>query len=347
LNNANNILLTDLNGYEVAPPTFLYASIVQKIDGEDVAFKKSLQALIHHSVLPPTTAVDNFSAIFNRIKQEDTLANFKPLKNYEIAAPISFERIMAAIRNLVAGNTANKGVKVIPFGSYIKKIAAVAAVLLVSFFGYRAFQNFDSASDNPNVVPNNIAASTPTIVPTTPNTIVTDTPALASAPQTSIATTSRVVPAFSYGQSNSNNVVRKGYSRENRRNILYNFTPTPAAQEQILSVGGSNMQIIENDYLASFAALNETNLPAFLQAEKPLATTITIDDYTDITISEGMGAMMKKMYKTKKSGKPTRRARKTREKLEKWKKADSTYFNANSTANPLDPVDLGNFILQK
>jgi uncharacterized membrane protein YebE (DUF533 family) len=345
LNNAENILLTDLNGYEVAPPTFLYTNIVQKIDAEDASIKKSLQALIHHSVLPPIGAVDNFNAIFNRIKKEDSLTEFKPLKDYEIASPISFEKIMAIIRSLVGVNNKTQASKVIPIGNYLKKIASVAAVLLVSFLGYRTFQNFDSKKNNPNKeVPNSIVSSSP-VVPST-NPTDTDTTSIVGTTRINTVTPSRKIPAFSYAQS-YNNVASKGNSNENRRNILYRFTPSPVAQEKLLSIGGSNMPIIENDYLASFAALNETNLPPFLQVDKPIATTITIDDYTDITISEGMGAMMKKMYKTKKSGKPTRRARKTREKLEKWKNADSTYFNANSTANPLDPVDLGNFILQK
>ena len=140
----------------------------------------------------------------------------------------------------------------------------------------------------------------------------------------------------------------KSFRTNGKNNFLFD---DPKAVESLpmtdMKINGSSFSIVDNDYLATFTSFDPNNLPLFLQAEKPVATSITVDQYSSINISEGMGAIMKKMYKTKKSGKPTRRARKTKEKLEKWKKLDADYFNQNSNLNPLDPIDLGNFILNK
>jgi hypothetical protein len=352
LNNNNTISLKDLKGYSVVPPAFLFDTVKQKIEEDNQHFAKKLQSLFDHTVQPPAMAI-SFDAIMGRIKQTDELNTFKPLRNYEVAAPFSFAVIMEKIRAILGSSSVvvpMNSAKVISFSDSFKKIAAAAAVLLLCFVGYITFKkvsdnNFIESSNNP------IASNTtPSITP--PTTTATDTTQAKVDSNVAKNNTTAIVPTFSNRSNNYNSYVSgnnrsKGFGKEiKRRTVLaIPMQEIPVATE--MNIGGSTMPIIDNDYLASFAALTETNLPPFLQVEKPVATTITIDDYTYITISEGMGAMMKKMYKTRKSGKPTRRARKTKEKLEKWRKADADYFNQNSTMNPLDPIDLGNFIFNK
>jgi hypothetical protein len=343
LNNNNTISFEDLKGYNVAPPSFMFDNIKNKLEEDNKLFAKKLQSLFNHSVEPPTAAI-SFGAIMNRIKETDDLNVFKPLRQYEVAAPFSFETIMEKIRAILGTNISSQTAKVISFSSALRKIAAAAAVLLLCFVGYLTYKNvknnFIDSSSNP-IASNN--------TPSNNNTLNSYDTLPVKGDSNNITTNNSVaiVPTFGNRSNSYSAISSKNFRKENKRRtvLAIPMQEMPIATE--MTIGGTKMPIIDNDYLASFAALNESNLPPFLQVEKPVATTISIDDYTYITISEGMGAMMKKMYKTKKSGKPTRRARKTKEKLEKWKKADADYFNQNSTMNPLDPIDLGNFILNK
>ncbi len=316
----------------MAPPSFLFQKIKDSVEEQqNEILKKSLQPLHAHAVMPPPQAV-SFGAIMNRIKQTDELNSFKPLKDYEVKAPISFAMLMEIIKSLVSTQVTKPSAKVISFGSF-KRMAAAAAVILAIISGYFIFQkNTSTTSSNPGIVSTSpTKVTTPTIIPTITDTNVTPNNGIASFDLKS-----------KYGKT-KNNVFGKGFNS----NALENPNSPESLPITDMTINGAVIPIIDNDYLATFTSLDPNNLPLFLQADNPVATSITVDQYTSITISEGMGAMMKKMYKTKKSGKPTRRARKQKEKLEKWKKIDADYFNQNSTSNPLDPIDLGNFILNK
>jgi hypothetical protein len=332
----------------VAPPSFLFDKIKNSIEEENVVFGNKLKSLFNHSVTPPAAAI-SFGAIMNKIKETDQLNQLKPLRDYEVAAPFSFAKLMEIIRSKMASVTipAATNAKVIPMG-IIKRIAAAAAVLALCFIGYNVYQKNTVSSQG-----NSVASSTKNnnnIDPVANNN--STIPLIDTINNANTLLPKNSSQIASIVGSRKNNIVYSSNPKsfrsrsESKNNIVFGMGKEPITASE-LNIGGSNIPFIDNDYLATFASLNETNLPPFLQAEKPVATVITIDDYTDITISENMGATMKKMYKTKKSGKPTRRARKTKEKLEKWKIADSTFFSPNSTMNPLDPFDLGNFILIK
>ncbi len=329
----NNILLTDLKNHEVAPPAFLLQSIKSKIEeDENESLKQSLKPLSAHAVMPPPEAI-SFGAIMNRIKQTDELNTFKPLKDFEVKPPISFARLMEIIRSLVSKKETTTSAKVVSFGAF-KKIAAAAAVLLLLVSGYFIFQKNSTSTSEPTIANNN-PTTTPIVTPT-----ITPLGDSTNPIQKNNIATLDVIGNY---KKTKNNVFGRGIKKDilNTQNIAKKLSTTD------ISINGAVIPIIDNDYLTTFASFDANNLPLFLQADNPVATSITVDQYTSITISEGMGAMMKKMYKTKKSGKPKRRARKQKEKLEKWKKVDADYFNQNSSSNPLDPMDLGNFILNK
>jgi hypothetical protein len=338
LSNNNTILLHDLKGYAIAPPAFLFDNIKNKIEEDNTNLTNTFKALVQHSVAPPAAAV-SFGAIMNRIKETDQLNTFKPLKDYEVAPPFSFAKLMEIIRGMVATTSIKPTAKIISFSANFRKIAAAAAVILMCFVGYLTYKNTTANGQEEGSI-----AST-TVTPTPSNT----TPSIATPPVADSAAIKNNNPTLAFIGNNNYNVKNKlGTGREGKRSMFFGAAPmldVPAPTE--LLINGSKFTIVDNDYLATFASFNETNLPEFLKADNPVATQITIDDYASITITEGMGAMMKKMYKTKKSGKPTRRARKQKEKLEKWKKADADFFNPNANLNPLDPIDLGNFILYK
>jgi hypothetical protein len=336
LENNNTILLHDLKSFAIAPPAFLFDNIKNKIEEDNNSFTKKLKPLFNHAVMPATDAI-SFGGIMNRIKSTDELNSFKPLRNFEVAPPFSFAKLMEIIKGLGTNSSAKNAAKVISFSNSFKRIAAAAAILIMCFVGYVTYQK--SASN----LQQNGGYNAPIAATTT-----TNTPAL-SPPIADSVTKHNTSPQFAINGSNGFTKKNNYSSKEGKRKIVLGALPTiaaPAAPTELL-INGSKFTIVDNDYLATFASFNESNLPAFLQADNPVATQITIDDYASITITEGMGAMMKKMYKTRKSGKPTRRARKQREKLEKWKRADSAFFNPNVNLNPLDPIDLGNFILYK
>jgi hypothetical protein len=342
LENNNTILLHDLKGYDVAPPAFLFDNIKNKIEEDDTNFTNTFKSLVQHAVAPPAAAI-SFGAIMNRIKETDQLNTFKPLKDYEVAPPFSFAKLMEIIRGMVATTSMNikPTAKVISFSANFKRIAAAAAILLMCFVGYLTYQR-STANGQEN---EGSLANTP--VTPIPSNI---TPSVIIPPITDSNAITNTNPTLAFIGNNNYNAKNKfgNGRRDGKQKMFFGAAPTldvPAPTE--LLINGSKFTIVDNDYLATFASFNESNLPEFLKVDNPVATQITIDDYASITITEGMGAMMKKMYKTKKSGKPTRRARKQKEKLEKWKKADADFFNPNVNLNPLDPIDLGNFILYK
>ncbi len=326
-----------MKSFAIAPPAFLFDNIKNKIEEENTSLSKTLKSLFDHTVMPPIEAI-SFTNLLTRIKSSDELNSFKPLRNFEVAPPFSFTKLMEIIKGLVTNSATKTPAIVIPFSANFKRIAAAAAILFMCFVGYLTYQksatNAQQNGDNNASIAATSSTNSPAVTP----------------PFDDSVSKQNISPQFAFiGKNRFTQKNNNGSNSDGIRKMFFGASSTiaaPAAPTEFL-INGSKFDIVDNDYLATFASFNESNLPAFLQVDNPVATQITIDDYASITITEGMGAMMKKMYKTKKSGKPTRRARKQREKLEKWKRADSAFFNPNVNLNPLDPIDLGNFILYK
>ena len=112
------------------------------------------------------------------------------------------------------------------------------------------------------------------------------------------------------------------------------------------SIGGRSVTVTDNDLFATFISYTYPDIPAYLtrDADKPLS--IYVDQYTSITVSKNMLEMMKQMYQVLPNGKPARKARKAKRRLESWKEKDQKRFDRGTGANPLDPVDLGDFIFK-
>ena len=110
---------------------------------------------------------------------------------------------------------------------------------------------------------------------------------------------------------------------------------------------GDGLQLIDNDFIVTFASYQYEALPAFLaEEEEKGALLVRLDQYSYFTISENMMRSLKKMYQRRSRGTPTRKARKERAKLEQWKKADEARFDLKQANNPLDPIDLAEFIFK-
>ena len=109
---------------------------------------------------------------------------------------------------------------------------------------------------------------------------------------------------------------------------------------------GSGMQLVDNDFMVTFTSFRYEELPSFLTDEENSDLIIRIDKYSYFTISKSMMDMLKRMYQVRSRGTPTRKARKEKAKLEQWKAADSARFDNMRSSNPLDPIDLAEFIFK-
>jgi hypothetical protein len=324
LNNGKKIL-PDLKDHEVQPPSFLLDKIRQKIgEEEDAAFRKVFAPLAGHSISPKND-------LFNeRIAPEILLIDknrgtLKSLRDHQVTPPVQFEEMLAtAKRN-------SQTAKVFKLGDYSRRIAAAVAVIILgaaSYFIYQNTQHNKVLNGTENTVAVNDNGPTNKSADTLPGTQQPSNGLVKKNDEAAVA---------------SNGLPRNPHKAKSELSTPF-YTGRTGTR---IGIDGSQFIVKDNDYLGTFASFTETSMPPFLRADKPVATTVTVDKYTFITISEGMAAILKKTYKTRRNGKPTRRARKQKEKIEKWKKADTDYFNQNSTNNPLDPMDLGDFILYR
>lgn len=112
------------------------------------------------------------------------------------------------------------------------------------------------------------------------------------------------------------------------------------------SLNGQRFPLADNDLLVTFVSLKYNEIPDFINRNDDQSWKIHIDQYTNIFISKPMSEMMKEMSLFKSNGSLTRKARKSREKLDKWKKSDEIQFDQSLKKNPLDPLDLGEFIFK-
>ncbi len=326
LNNGKNIL-PDLKDHEVQPPSFLLDKIRQKIEAEeDAAFRKVFAPLAGHNIFPKEDVFSKGIAPELLLIDKNT-GTLQALKDHQVPPPVQFEKILAA-----AKEESSQTAKVFNLGNYSRKIAAAVAVIILgtaSYFIYQNTQHNKALNGTDNIVAaNDNQPATKSFADTLPRTQQPSNGSVKGNNETAVV---------------SNDLTRNPRKAKSELSTPF-YTGRTGPR---IGINGSQYTVKDNDYLGTFASFTETSMPSFLRTEKPIATTVTVDKYTSITISEGMAAILKKTYKTRRNGKPTRRARKQKEKIAKWKKADADYFNQNSTNNPLDPMDLGDFILYR
>ena len=327
--NISNSPFTKLKNFEIAPPKECFELFKKVITNENYNIDKILsEALLNNSHY--TSAPFDAEFILQKIKNTPTLSPLKKLKIFEVTPPFSFDDFLKLKANKTISITKNSKGKVL-YTSFVKKIMAAAAVIVLLLMGYNLY-NKKNKQD--------VAISTKNTHTTNP-------------------IKNKIYPTNDSVNNNTNTkqpIVIKTYKKIKQNTTLtpfYNYKISNTDKElainntEQITIGTDKLLFLDNDYLATFASFNESNTPTFLQADNPLPTTLSVNEYTSINVSAAMGGMMKKMYKTKKSGKPTRRARKTIEKLEKWKKVDAQHFDSTNINNPLDPFELSNFIFYK
>jgi len=106
-----------------------------------------------------------------------------------------------------------------------------------------------------------------------------------------------------------------------------------------------NSTLVENDFIYTFTNFTYDQSISFLKKLKK-DKLISLNSYSYLNISEKMAEYLKGMYEVNDKDKPTRKSKKLKAKLAKWKKKDESYFDRSLQKNPLDIIDLGEFILK-
>ena len=120
----------------------------------------------------------------------------------------------------------------------------------------------------------------------------------------------------------------------------------PSRQAQLsLAVDNNRITLVDNNILATFTDYKYPALRDYVREEKEdVGIRIHLDQYTDISLSPAMTATLRMLYGTRPDGSLDRKARKTKEKLQKWEAEDNKQFDPRYASNPLDPIDLAEFI---
>jgi len=111
-------------------------------------------------------------------------------------------------------------------------------------------------------------------------------------------------------------------------------------------IGGHHIVLLDNDLLFTFTSFRYPELYDCIDQDDSHNLRIYVDQYANIMLSPTMSGFIRDMYRFRKNGQATRKARKTKEKLEKWRTLDQKRFDSGDRANPLDPLDLGEFLFR-
>lgn len=233
------------------------------------------------------------------------------LKNYSVNPPAYlYQRILNLVKEL------REPAKVIKLQSYLRAAAVAASVLLVAGIWKLVSKNEVEPINDGVVTISNTKPIENTVVQPKPDT---NKPQIAPAPKNNIIAFTNLRPK--------------------------EIKELPAAPDTFsILIDGASFVVKNNDLYSTFTSLEYNNLPAFIAAPEPKPYRLRIDKSTAINLSESMVGMMQKMYRTRSNGKPTRKAIRMKKKMDKWKDADQTYFDKNVEKNPIDPIDLGEFL---
>jgi hypothetical protein len=277
-----------------------------------------LKPLQEHELLPPAGA---FEKAWERIlllsddtghRKEITKNSFEKLQDYSMQAPeLDF-------RSLVTGekkSTQKKQATVIY--KNLLKVAAVMAIVVTGALMYFVTSkkgstetnsgHYASAPQNGNQE-NNAAAGT----------ILPD-----SVKESTASATIALQPPVSFGSdTKAKNIKKKGRAQLSDEGSFYNsdlfFT------------------------LVNYKEFGKEKLFTRTLKNKRVA----LNKYSYVNLSDKMVEMLQEVYLTKKNGKMARKAKKAKKKFAKWKKKDEKYFDKELDKNPVDIIDLGDFLMK-
>jgi hypothetical protein len=130
-------------------------------------------------------------------------------------------------------------------------------------------------------------------------------------------------------------------------NATDSFAPVSSADQGLplaLTIDGSRFSLVDNNPLTTLISYKYPALKNRINNKRDAGLRIRLDQYTNIALSPAMTGMIRDLYDTRSNGMPSRKARKTKERLEKWKTDDEKQFDGSRFSNPLDPIDLAEFL---
>lgn len=298
-------ILSRLRSYEVAPPADAFQTLMNKLGQELAAAKEE-------AMLGAWQGLQELD-IPPPATLSDTLAKamvqqplFATLQEHAIMPPAGlFNNILEQTINTHQQTPAAPPAAV---RSFVPRVRAVAAVILLMMAGYTLYNISTNKAD------------------TAPPTAFHD-------PNQGRQSAKKTQPSK---QPNNHAMARfRVYDNPKTENYFVN---------DVFVADGSGLPLVDNDFMVTFASYEWDDLPAFLYEEEENELMVRLDQYSYFTISENMMNNLRKMYQHRANGTPTRKAKRELARLEKWKQADEAQFDKKHTGNPLDPIDLAEFI---
>jgi len=288
--------------------------------------------LQEYEIPPPQEVFDTVCALVNLddLKQtendQEQVNNLERLRHFEVQPPAI---LRSSIENLISRTVAPTSSSKVPGRRRLSfyGFRAVAACLLLTTAGWLFYQVIHS-----HHLPTAIAKKNNPIIPFKENAAIQQTDSLPEKDKHSMTDSLSEKNTLADNDSavNSNALVKSGKYK----------------QISTFSINGQRLSLTDNDLLITFVNLKYNEMPGFINRSNEGDWKIRIDQYTSILISKPMSEMMREMALFKPDGTLTRKARKSREKLDKWKKSDEAQFDQSLKKNPLDPIDLGEFIFK-
>jgi len=302
-----NKIFKDLQDFSVDPPRGMFAKLWKKI--LDSGTK-------HFELTDPALNVSNDQPANDDITSYGKI--FSDLKSYtdkeSTPPPFDYAKITAALsdtRQITTSKKAQQKNKLVPL---FYKIAAAAVFTGIAFYIYynNSTKDQSSSTENTLIVPVAKNAENDLIIPR-------DTGYHIENSQKDQVENKAVV----------NHPIQKSIFYEN--NFLTQHVKT---------------RDLYNDFFYVLTNFRYEQVKPFL-ADIKKDKKISLNNYSYLNISDKMAAFLKKMYAVNRDEKPTRKAKKLKSKLAKWKKKDEANFDRNLQKNPLDILDLSEFIFKK
>jgi hypothetical protein len=310
-------ILKSLKNCHIKPPSNLFKRIWRVL--------KMGKANSRDSSFPITDLTENRDN-----DQEHYVASeieiFRSLQNYIVTPPaFSTLNIADSIANKTNASFTQKPSQVVRF-KYFGKVAA--AILVISCAIWIGYNKINSKNEGESTVGNVL----------TKNGLPHD------ANNTPVNNVSTGI------KSNADNNNLKSISKKQSLFARVDKRDRINTKSNLKSPGNSIAinsydKLIDNDILLTLVSYNYTDYQPLLSEIKK-DNKIKLDQFSYITVSDKMNSLLKKMYATKRNNRPTRKAKKLRTKIEKWKKSDENHFDANTNNNPVDAIDLSEFIFK-
>lgn len=305
-----NKIFKDLRDYAVAPPRGLYAKLWEKIR----KLPRGKEPLLHAEILPVTQSTE-----FAKTDEEKILSGLQSYVDVEnTPPPFDFKKISEEVLSKKEKPVVAQSNKVVPlplknkilFWGY--RVAAAATITGIIFFIYSITGKTDKEFTAVTTVQKDQPTETVKIEPV----------------KTTIA---KNKDAFLKSNKNKSAAVNK--YQKNR------VTGTTYISKSVKT------DILDNDFLFTLAGFNYTQAEGFLKDIKK-DSKISLNQYSYVNVSDKMAVFLKQLYAVNSRKKPTWKARRAKAKLTKWKKKDEENFDTQIHKNPLDILDLSEFIFK-